>query len=415
MKGRGILAVLLASIFMVSIVGCSNSKGTSEQSNTNGAVSLKVWGAEEDSELLSEIVENFKNEYKDKADFDIVIEPVSEASCKEQIFSDVNNAADVFTFADDQMSVLSASGVLEPAIDADNVKANNIEGAVDAASINDKLYAYPMTADNGYFLYYNKQFLSSENVQSLDKILSVAAQNNKKFSMDWNSGWYLYSFFGKTGLKMGLNDDGVTNYCNWNTNEGEVSGLDVAKYMNNMSRNSGFINTDDDGLVSGMKDGSVIAGISGVWLESRVKEALGNDYGAVKLPTYNCGGKEVQMASFSGYKLIGVNSYSKNKDWANKLAEWITNEDNQLLRFEKRGQGPSNVNVANSDEVAKSLAIQALLSQSQFSSLQRVGVNYWEPMLNFQKAVSTRNLSDSELQDLLNTMVKGITASIIKQ
>ncbi|MDD5794614.1 MAG: extracellular solute-binding protein [Clostridiales bacterium] len=414
MKGRGILAVLLASIFMVSMVGCSNSKGTSEQSNTNGAVSLKVWGAEEDSELLSEIVENFKNEYKDKADFDIVIEPVSEASCKEQIFSDVNNAADVFTFADDQMSVLSASGVLEPAIDADNIKENNIEGAVDAVSINDKLYAYPMTADNGYFLYYNKQFLSSEDAKSLDKILSVAAQNNKKFSMDWN-GWYLYSFFGNTGLKMGLNDDGVTNYCNWNTNEGEVSGLEVAKYINNMAISSSFINTDDDGLVSGMKDGSIIAGVSGVWLESRVKEALGDDYGATKLPTYNCGGKEVQMASFSGYKLIGVNSYSKNKDWANKLAEWITNEDNQLLRFEERGQGPSNINVANSDEVSRSLAIQALLSQSQFASLQRVGVNYWDAIVNFQKAVSTGSLSDNELQKLVDNMTNGITASIIKQ
>ena len=414
MKGRGILAVLLASIFMVSIVGCSNSKGTSEQSNTNGAVSLKVWGAEEDSELLSEIVENFKNEYKDKADFDIVIEPVSEASCKEQIFSDVNNAADVFTFADDQMSVLSASGVLEPAIDADNIKENNIEGAVDAVSINDKLYAYPMTADNGYFLYYNKQFLSSEDAKSLDKILSVAAQNNKKFSMDWN-GWYLYSFFGNTGLKMGLNDDGVTNYCNWNTNEGEVSGLEVAKYINNMAISSSFINTDDDGLVSGMKDGSIIAGVSGVWLESRVKEALGDDYGATKLPTYNCGGKEVQMASFLGYKLIGVNSYSKNKDWANKLAEWITNEDNQLLRFEERGQGPSNINVANSDEVSRSLAIQALLSQSQFASLQRVGVNYWDAIVNFQKAVSTGSLSDNELQKLVDNLTKGITASIIKQ
>lgn len=152
-----------------------------------------------------------------------------------------------------------------------------------------------------------------------------------------------------------------------------------------------------------------------MWLESRVKEALGDDYGATKLPTYNCGGKEVQMASFSGYKLIGVNSYSKNKDWANKLAEWITNEDNQLLRFEERGQGPSNINVANSDEVSRSLAIQALLSQSQFASLQRVGVNYWDAMVNFQKAVSTGSLSDNELQKLVDNMTKGITAPIIKQ
>ena len=86
-----------------------------------------------------------------------------------------------------------------------------------------------------------------------------------------------------------------------------------------------------------------------------------------------------------------------------------------MLRFEERGQGPSNINVANSDEVSRSLAIQALLSQSQFASLQRVGVNYWDAMVNFQKAVSTGSLSDNELQKLVDNMTKGITASIIKQ
>ena len=36
------------------------------------------------------------------------------------------------------------------------------------------MYAYPLTADNGYFLYYNKAYFSEEDVQSLDRILELA-------------------------------------------------------------------------------------------------------------------------------------------------------------------------------------------------------------------------------------------------
>lgn len=83
-----------------------------------------------------------------------------------------------------------------------------------------------------------------------------------------------------------------------------------------------------------MKSGEVIAGISGVWDVMNAKEAWGADYGACKLPAYTCAGREVQMASFTGYKMMGVNAYSKNKDWACKLADWMTNEENQKIRLQ---------------------------------------------------------------------------------
>lgn len=415
MKKKGIFASLLATIFMFSMLGCTRDHQFKNDDANKESVSLRLWGAEEDSELLSQIVENFKSEYSHEANFDITIEAEGEGTCIGRIMSNIHDVADVFTFADDQISLLSAAGVLEPIEDVEKIKEANISGSIEAASIDDKVYAYPVTADNGYFLYYNKEFLSSEDVKSLDKMLSIANQNNKKISMDLSKPWYIYSFFGNTGLKMGLNDDGVTNYCNWNTSEGEVSGLEVAKYINNLANNTGFINVDDEALVEGIKDGGIIAGISGIWLESRVQEGFGNNYGAVKLPTYNCGGKEIQMASFTGYKMIGVNSYSKNKEWAVKLAEYITNEDNQVLRFEKRGQGPSNINAASSDEVSKSTGIQAILSQSEFGQLQRVGVNYWDAVTDFGKKISEGNMSDGDIQNLLNTTVKGMTKSIIKQ
>lgn len=72
--------------------------------------------------------------------------------------------------------------------------------------------------------------------------------------------------------------------------------------------------------------------------ETELKKIWGDDLGAAKLPTYTVAGKQVQMASFTGYKLMGVSAYSANPQWAAKLADWMTNEQNQTVRFEMNGQ-----------------------------------------------------------------------------
>lgn len=72
-------------------------------------------------------------------------------------------------------------------------------------------------------------------------------------------------------------------------------------------------------------------------------------------------GQQVQMSSFTGYKMMGVNAYSKYPEWAAKFADWLTNEENQTIRFEERNQGPSNTNAAASDAVKQVPAIQTNL------------------------------------------------------
>ena len=147
-----------------------------------------------------------------------------------------------------------------------------------------------------------------------------------------------------------------------------------------------------------------------MWNAVAVEEAWGSGFGAAKLPAYTCAGQEIQMASFSGYKLIGVNSYSEHREWADRLAQWITSQENQELRFHLRGQGPSNKNAAASEEVQGSPAIAALLAQSEHSCLQRIGGNYWEPVAAFTAEILAGIPSGKSLQELLDTMVTGITA-----
>lgn len=373
-------------------------------------VNLTVWGAAEDEELLRQIIDKFEEAYSGQADFAITFQPQSESSCTNALMGDLENGADVFAFADDQLNTLVAAGALDPVENAESVRQSNLPEAVAAASVDDTLYALPLTADNGYFLYYDKEYFTQEDIRSLDRMLDIAAEHGKKVSMEWSSGWYVYSLFGNTGLTVGLNPDGITNYCTWNSTEGKIKGTDVAQAMLDIAGHPGFVSTDDAGFLAGVQDGTIIAGVNGVWNAVAVEEAWGSGFGASKLPTYTCGGQEVQMASFSGYKLIGVNSYSAHKMWAARLAEWITSEENQKLRFAQRGQGPSNIVAASSEEVQSAPAIAALLEQSEFSYIQRVGGNYWDPVAAFTAEILAGNPSGKSLQDHLDTMVEGIIA-----
>ena len=364
-------------------------------------------GTEEDKEVLKQITSDFK---KDNPDFPYTVKAkvISEADASNQVLGDINSAPDVFTFADDQLNALAASGILHP-IDDSSVKSDNLDAAVDAASIDGKLYAYPMTADNGYFLYYNKKYFKDSDLKTMDGILKAAASKGKKVTMDIGNGWYMYSFYGNTGLKLSLADDGLTNVCDWNSTKNKITGLDVAKAMSAIVKNAGFLAGGDDVLKAKAADGTVIAGVSGVWLSQDLKKAWGDDMGAAKLPTYTVAGKQVQMASYAGYKMVGVNSFSPKAEWANKLAAYMTNEKSQTLRFEKRGQGPSNKKAAESDAVKASPAIQALLAQSKYASLQRVGQKYWDAT----SAFGSELVSGSAItQKKLDQLVKQITAAV---
>ncbi len=399
-------------LLAVLIQGCQKKPPvTTEKEKTvkAGTVNLAIWCAAEDEELISQIINGFKAEYSSQ-DFNITYKPQSESSCTDALMADLENGADVFIFADDQLKTLVAAGALEPVENEEPVRKANLPESVLAASVNDTLYALPLTADNGYFLYYNKRYFPEKSIKSLDRMLDIAAQHGKKFSMEWSSGWYVYSFFGNTGLTVGLNDDGITNYCTWNSKKGKIKGIDVARSMARIAKHPGFTSTDDAGFLKGVKDNTIIAGVNGIWNAVALEKAWGKNFGAAKLPLYTCAGKQVQMASFSGYKLAGVNAYSEEKEWAAKLAGWITNEENQKLRFIMRGQGPSNINAAASKEVKSSPAITALLGQSEFSCLQRIGGNFWEPVVAFTEDILSNSQTDKSLQEKLDKMAQGIIA-----
>ena len=396
---------------LVTAVGVFSGCGSSDAPET---VMISVWCAGEDIPMISRMVDEFKEKYNDEADFSITISAEGEDTCRDTILANPDAAADVFSFAADQFNSLYDAGVLlQITEDVDKIIEENGSSsslAVTSATRDGKLYAYPATASNGYFLYYNSEYLTEDDVKSFDKILEVAAENGKKVTMDYSSGWYIYSFFKGAGLEVTLNDTGRTNICDWNSKSGKYTGADVAQAMLDIACSDGFLMGGDDIFKAGAKDGTVIAGISGTWLSTDIKEAFGNGYAAAKLPEYTIKGDSVQMHSFAGYKFIGVNADTENPKWSQLLAQWLTNEENQLTRFIERGEGPSNIKAAATDEVKSSVAIAALGEQSAYGHLQNVADTFWKPSNVFGTTIAARNMDNIDLQVLVDTMTAGITA-----
>ena len=370
-------------------------------------VTLTMWGAEEDQDLLREISDKFIEKYGNYGGkITINLGAQSESTAKDTVLTDPTAAADVYAFADDQLNELVKAGALqEVQLNADDVKNRNTPASVDAATVDGKLYAYPLTADNGYFMFYDKSFFTEDDVKSLDTMMEKAAAAGKKVSMDVANGWYLYSFYAGAGLKLGLADDGVNTVCNWN----EAPGADVTQAVIDICKNPGFIALKDEEVTGKLKDGTLVAGVNGTWRANDADEVWGDNYAACKLPTYTLNGEQVQMASFSGFKLIGVNPHSANVGAAMLLADFVTNEENEGLRFKERTQGPSNINAL---AAASSPALTAVVDQSEYATLQRVGGNYWASAETLGSICVNGNPDGKDPQALIDDAVAGFTAPV---
>ena len=347
MKKKVLSALLCASMVATMVAGCGGSSSETTDSNaaadnsaadnsaaagteeaaapaaSGDTIALRVWAAEEDQTLTNELIEQFKEANPDQT-FDITVGVESEANAKDDILVDPTAAADVFAFASDQLIDLVDAGVLQAVQDVDAVSSQNVAGAVEAATVDGTLYAYPMSADNGYFLYYDSNVVTDPT--NWDAILTDCAAAGKKAGMVLASGWYNAGFFYGAGFTTVLNDDGSTA-MDWNgTSADGIKGTDVVDGMLAIATNPAFLPITDGDTANQIATGELGAIVSGTWDAAAVQEAFGDGYAACALPTYTCAGNQVPMGSAAGYKMIGVNANSAQVGWAMELAKFLTNE-----------------------------------------------------------------------------------------
>lgn len=435
---KKMLALLLALAMVLSMAACSSSESANNGGNgasaadpdaaqeSSGPIALTVWGGEEDQNLLKELVAEFEAAYPDQT-FNISIGVESESTAKDTILTDIEAAADVFAFADDQLAALVSAGALQSIDEMDgalqayagksveDIRAANSAGSITAASSGDTLYAFPMSGGNGYFLYYDSTVVSDEQAQSWDTLLEAANAAGKKVGMTLNSGWYNAGFFLGAGFTTAMNEDKTTS-IDWNgTSPSGITGVQVVQAMLTIAGNAAFQAVADGDLSNQLAAGGLCAIVDGTWDAEAAETAFGEGYSACKLPTYTVGDQQIQMGDFAGFKLIGVNAHSKNAGWATLLAEFLTNETSQAKRFEQRQYLPTNIVAASVPEITENVALNAINEQDAFGVVQSVGDKYWDPTKTFGEIIAQGQLSvddEAGIQAALDSLVEGVSAAV---
>ncbi len=404
---------LFVAVIMTALIftACGNvSENNNGETDKKETVTLRLWGAQDDKEMLTKLIDDFKKEHPEK-NWKIDVSYVGEDDAATEILKDVSAAADVFSFASDQIATLKKAGALYRITNA-NIRTRNSEESVKAATVDGELYAYPASSDT-FFLYYDKRVFSAEEVKSLEKIMAKdTGEKITNFAMKIDDGWYSSSFFFTAGCTLFGEDGTDKTKCDFNSEKGVMA----ANYMIDLARNKKFANLDDAKIKAGFKARTLGSAVSGAWNAEDIKKSLGEDFGVTKLPTIKLDGEDKNMVSMANFKLYGVNAQTKHPEEAHALASFLTDRAAQETRFRVRNYAPTHSALSKDEEtLASNDVVAALTAQSMHSVLQtsidQVS-NFWTPAEAFGTGIIDGSVTKENVKEKLDAFVKAILTSI---
>lgn len=415
-----LLCLLLGATMALGAASCNKGGGGNSGGGSGNSVTLMVWVSKEDQAFAKQIADEFKAAHPEKK-YNFLFGEQGENDAGTKVLNDPTNAPDVFSFPSDQINKLINGGALEEIQGSrlERLKSVNSADAVDSATVTvdgqDKTYAFPYT-DNTFFLYYNKDKLSEADVGSIDSILEKCG-DGETFAYPMNDGWYSSAFFFAKGLGYDVKYDSAFAETEITTDFGNELGEQVANSMWKLVSNPKVKpDSDDSKITAGFADGSIIAGVSGIWNKDSIEKVLGDKMGVAKLPTYTFYDAEenpsqVQLVSFAGYKLFGVCRYSQVKVDAIEFAEYYTNRESQVKHFEARGFRPTDNEAQNAPEVLNDACCKAIAEQLNYTKTQKnVPTTLWTPLAGLGDAMITARTNSTQfnLKEQLTAMVNGI-------
>ena len=367
---------------------------------------IKVWVPDNCKAFTEEQIGLFKEANPDFAGYDYVVEAVGEGDAAGNMVTDVEAGADIFNFAQDQIARLVAAGALIDVApeNIDIITEENDPGSVAAATVGDVLYAYPLTSDNGYFLYYDKSVVTDPS--SLEQIIADCEAAGKNFYMEINSGWYQTAFFFATGAELTYDTDDTGNFTACNTSYASEQGLTALKKMVELKASPAFQNGSGAAETTNMA-----AIVDGTWDAGTVKELLGDNYACAKLPSFTgADGETYQMSGFGGFKLLRVKPQEDEEKLAacDALALYLSSEEVQLARFDAVEWGPSNLAAQANEKVKANEALAALGEQLAYTIPQgQYPGEYWSLATSLGDSIISGELSTSSSdEDLMAALEK---------
>lgn len=386
-QGKKLVALLTVSALGASVVmglAACTPKENNGGTDLAGTYNITVWNSE--VEGVSALTQSQIDRFNETNEFGInivaTIEGVSEGESATQMITSVEDGADLFFFVNDQTMRLMQAGALTKLGNAatDTVKSRNGAAGISAATVGDSLYCYPLTEDNGYFMYYNTSIIKEESLGSLEAIIADCEAAGKNFSYELEgSAWYNAGFFFATGCESTWTTDNDGKFVSVKDTFNSDAGVIALRGMQKVLQSSAYVNSSSAADFAAATPSAVV--VSGTWDSTTAKNALGENYGVAPLPSFTVEGKSYHLGSYSGSKLLGVKPQMDAKRAAalQQLALYLTNDECQLERFEQFGWGPSNKGAKEDEAVQADAALGALAEQNNYAVAQgQIEGSWWD-------------------------------------
>ena len=367
------LAVLLALIMALSLAVSANADSLA------GEYDIKVWVANEIVDLTQRQIEKYNETNELGIKFNATIEAVGEGDAATQMVTDVEAGGDIFCFAQDQFARLVEAGALAKLGQgaAKTVTETTDADAVAAVTTGDgTLWAYPLTADNGYFMYYDKSVIPEEDVDSLEKLIADCEAAQKNFAFETKtSAWYLASFFFGTGCVSEWKTDEDGKFTGVHDTFNSPEGLIAAKGMQKLVTSPNYVSSSE---ASAFANGAAIV-VTGTWAAKDIKAILGDNMGVTDLPSFEVDGQEYHLGSFFGFKLMGVKPQVDAVKAAalHRLAQYLTGAECELERHNENSWGPANLEAQADESVVNDPILQAVYTQKAYGQVQSAIHGSW--------------------------------------
>lgn len=402
---RKIIAVLLTGVMGVSIIsGCGEAAQSVPEEGEVESMRLMVWAPSEDQskdsgEWLQKCCEAFDEQHPEY-DIQFVYGVADEATAAGTVSQDPEASADVFMFANDNLTVLTDAKAIAKlgGIYEEQVMETNSETITDSVRKDGYLYGIPFTT-NTWFMYYDKSVFTEEDVKNLDTMLEKGV-----VSFPFTNSWYLPSFYIANGCT--LFEDGTVEEAGVDFT-GEKA-FEVTDYLIDLMDNPNFVVDADGSGMAGLRDGSINAMFTGSWDAASIKEILGDNMGVTALPTYTLNGEEKQMMAYAGSKAIGVNATSEHMVASIQLAVYLGSAEAQKLHYELRNVVPCNTELLKDENIASDMLVTAQNDTFNRTSILQPFVskmaNCWVPVENMGKGIRNKTVTHENAEEQTQAM-----------
>ncbi|WP_217586517.1 extracellular solute-binding protein [Lentibacillus saliphilus] len=429
-KWLGVLAALMLLVGVLAACGPDDAEGTSGDANDNGNSeengdangeatempakpdSLTLWvNAEEKQEnAVKEIVAK----YTEETGIDVELVPVDMLDQVEKLDVEgpAGNGPDIIFQPHDRIGDLAMRGLIE-AVDLSEYESEYTDISLDAMTYEGSHWGFPAVMET-YTMFYNKALMDAP--ETMEDIMTIASDytdpsaDEYGFLMEAANFYFVYPFFSGNGAYVfnfdgsgyDINDIGLAN-------DGSVEGGNLVQSW----FDEGYIPQDlTPDIMNGLfKEGKVASVVNGPWMVREYQEALGDDLGVVTMPVLDNGD---HPKTFVGVKSYLLSSFSKNKEWAQDLMAFITNEENSMTYYDIAGEIPPRHDAVENPIIADDPIYSVFAEQTTYGepmpnvpAMQQV----WEPINDALSFISKGEPVDEVLQEAVDLIESNIATS----